>query len=131
MIVKPHATHGLKTHEGTEKSTNQADQATEHRYRRRNDVGDDGVSGRATNPYCPVSLGVTRKVNRATKESHEKVLGGKVDEQGCADEQTGKSNTIADFLHDVTSGSKSWRRDIGSTEVVDHDSNRDIDSGHC
>ena len=45
------------------------------------------------------------------------------------DNKTGKSNTVADLLDNLASGSKSGRSDVGTAVVVDNNANNDVDDG--
>ena len=39
--------------------------------------------------------------------------------QDGANQETRKSKTVTDFLHGITCGAESRRRDVGTTEVID------------
>ena len=45
------------------------------------------------------------------------------------DNETGKSDTVANLLDDLASGSKSGRSDVGTAVVVDNNADNDVDDG--
>lgn len=53
-----------------------------------------------------------------------------MDEEHAAGNKTRKCQAVADPLHEGTGRTKSWRRNIGSAVVVDHDSDDQVDKGH-
>jgi hypothetical protein len=53
-----------------------------------------------------------------------------MDKEHHSDQQTGNGKAITDFLHSHTSGTKSRRGNIRTAEVVDDNSDGNVDSGH-
>jgi hypothetical protein len=51
-----------------------------------------------------------------------------VNVQDLGDKKTGKNQAIADLLHENTSRSKSRRSHIRTAEVVDNDSDNDVNN---
>lgn len=53
-----------------------------------------------------------------------------MNEQRCADNQSRKSQSVADLLHQRSSRTKSGRSNVRSTEIVDNNSNGNVHRSH-
>lgn len=49
-----------------------------------------------------------------------------MDEKRCTDNQSWKSKSITNLLHEHTRGTQGWRGNVGAAVVVDHDTNGDV-----
>lgn len=126
VVVEPHGSHGLETHEGTEDGAHERDEAAEGGDAAGDAVGDDGGAEDAADPGAPVHEGVGGEVLRVSEEADEDVLGGQVGVEDHGDHQTGEGEAVGDLLHESTSGTESGRGDEGSAEVVDDDADDEV-----
>lgn len=78
VVEQPHASHWMKTHQGSEQGTNQRDKLAEDGDAACNAVGNDSHRQSATKPGSPVNPGVGGEVLRVPESSNEDVLGGQL-----------------------------------------------------
>lgn len=69
--------------------------------------GRDGES--ASQPDTPVDERVALEVDRVPQDADEEVLGGDVDVEARADEQTGQADAVGDFLDQGARAPQGWR----------------------
>ena len=126
VVVEPHGSHGLETHEGTEDGAHEGDETTEGGDTAGNAVGDDSGAEDATDPGGPVHEGVGGEVLAVAKGADENVLRSQVGVEDHGDHQTGKGEAVADLLHKGTGGAEGGRGDVGSAEVVDDNADDEV-----
>lgn len=78
VVVQPHATHRLKTHECTKEGSHKRNKSAKYRDCARNNVWYDRISGSAADPDHPMRGSAAREVNGAAEESQEEVFRGKL-----------------------------------------------------
>ena len=76
VVVKPHASHGLEAHEGTQQGADERHKTTENGDCRRDDVRDEGDAAGEAEPDDPVLGGVVVQVLGAAQGADEEVFGG-------------------------------------------------------
>jgi hypothetical protein len=126
VVVEPHGTHRLETHESTEDGTHERDETTEGGDAAGNAVGDEGGATDAAEPRNPVDHAVGGEVLGVAECADEDVFGGQVGVQDHGDTQTGKRKTVGNLLHERTGRSESRRGNIRSTVVVNNNADDEV-----
>jgi hypothetical protein len=65
-----------------------------------------------------------------TNMAHSERMATYVNEQRCADNETRQRKSVADLLHQDTCRTEGRRCDVGAAEVVDNNTNSNVDGGH-
>ena len=78
VVVEPHGSHGLETHEGTENGSHEGDEATESGDAGCDAVGDECNSTCAAQPSRPVLPGVCSKMLGASQDAYHEVFCGEL-----------------------------------------------------
>lgn len=76
VIVEPHATVGLETHQRSQQSTDERYEAAEDGNAAGDKIGNKSYADSATQPGPPVDKGVCGKMMRTSEDADKDVLGG-------------------------------------------------------
>lgn len=130
VIVEPHSSERLHRHKCSKQSADERDERTKVWHSRADDIGCECNTKRARQPCNPMGLGVRDKVLGSLHYAEEDIFGWIVGDEASRSDETGDSEAVTDALEKRASRSKSRRCHVGATEVVNHDTDDDIDSGH-
>jgi len=122
-------THGDNgTQKGSEQGSDQTDQTTEYGDGRGDDVGEENTTSDTSQPDDPVLRGVVVQVLGSLQGGEEDPLGRYMGVQDSGDQKRGKTKTVGDPLDGGSSTSESGRSDELTTEVVDDDTDGDVET---